>query len=57
VTRSVTTNALGRYRVSLAPGTWEIRIAGARFGYRPRTAVVPSGSVAVRNIQIDTGIR
>jgi hypothetical protein len=55
--RTVTTDANGHYRIALAPGSWKIVIAGARFGYRPRTAVVPAGIVAVRNIAIDTGIR
>jgi hypothetical protein len=55
--RSVTTDVHGRYRIALAPGTWTITVAGARFGYRPRSAVVPAGAVAVRNITIDTGIR
>ena len=55
--RSVTTDANGRYRIALAPGSWKIVIAYARFGYRPRSAVVPVGRVAVRNIAIDTGIR
>jgi hypothetical protein len=55
--RSVTTDSTGHYRIALSPGSWTIVIAGARFGYRPRTAVVPAGTVAVRNISIDTGIR
>ena len=55
--RSVKTDANGRYRIALAPGTWTISIAGARFGYRPATAVVPRGRIGVRNIEIDTGIR
>ena len=55
--RSVTTDAHGRYRIALAPGTWKIVIADARFGYRPHSAVVPTGRLAVRNIAIDTGIR
>ncbi len=57
VTRSVTTDSRGRYRVSLSAGTWTIRIARARFGYQPRSVRVPTGAFAVRNIQIDTGIR
>ena len=56
-THSVRTDSRGRYRVVLAPGTWTIRIEAGRFGYRPRTVVVPTARVGIRNIQIDTGIR
>jgi hypothetical protein len=55
--RSVTTDAHGRYRIALAPGTWKIVIADARFGYRPHSTIVPTGMLVVRNIAIDTGIR
>jgi hypothetical protein len=55
--RSVRTDATGRYRLALAAGSWRISIAGSRFGFRPRSAVVPVGRVGVENIAIDTGIR
>jgi hypothetical protein len=55
--RSVKTDSKGRYLIALAPGAWKISIAGTRFGYRPRSALVPKGAVGVRNITIDTGIR
>jgi hypothetical protein len=57
VSRSVTTGLDGRYRVALAAGTYTVKIAGARFGYAPRSVVVLAGRVVVRNIAIDTGIR
>lgn len=55
--RSVTTGDDGRYRIALPAGMYTVKIATARFGYSPRTAAVPAGRVAVRNFQIDTGIR
>jgi hypothetical protein len=57
VARTVTTDAHGRYSIGLAPGTQSVAIAGAQFGYAPRTVLVPAGRVAVRNFSIDTGIR
>jgi hypothetical protein len=57
VVRTVTTDGQGRYRISLAPGTQSVSIAGTRFGFQPRTVVVPAGRVGVRNFSIDTGIR
>ena len=54
---SVTTGSNGRYAIQLDPGTWTVRIANARFGYRPRTAVVVAGLMRVQNFSIDTGIR
>ena len=57
VSRSVTTGVDGRYRIALAAGAYTVKIAGARFGYAPRSVVVPAGRVVVRNIAIDTGIR
>ena len=47
----------GSYRLALAPGTYRLLVAGARFGARPRTVAVPSGRFVVRDITIDTGIR
>ena len=57
VARTTTTDGQGRYRITLAAGTYAVVIAGAHFGYQPRTVVVPAGRVGVRNIAIDTGIR
>lgn len=55
--RSATTGDEGRYRVMLPAGTYAVKIATARFGYSPRTAIVRAGRVAVRNFTVDTGIR
>ena len=57
VSHKATTDATGRYRIALAPGAYAVRIPTGRFGYSPRSAVVPVGRVAVRNFSIDTGIR
>ena len=57
LTRSTTTDATGRYTISLAPGSYSVRIAGARFGYTPRTATVIADRMKRRNFSIDTGIR
>jgi carboxypeptidase family protein len=50
------TDAHGRYRIALAPGTYTVRIAGAR---RPKPSLVRvrTGHVFVANFTIDTGIR
>ena len=52
----VRTDALGRYRVRLAPGTWTFT---TRVGIRPAPVrfVVPRASSARRDFSIDTGIR
>jgi len=52
----VTTDARGRYRVKLAPGTWTVR---ARVGMRiaPARVVVPRALTWRRDFSIDTGIR
>ena len=52
----VRTDALGRYRVRLAPGTWTFT---TRIGIRPTPTrfVVPRAVSARRNFSIDTGIR
>ena len=52
----VRTDALGRYRVRLAPGTWTLT---TRFGLRPSSIrfVVPRAPSAAHNFSIDTGIR
>jgi hypothetical protein len=60
VSRSVFTDADGRYRVLLASGRYSVRIGAttaARFGSKPQTAVVTAGRVTVRSFTIDTGIR
>ena len=57
--KSAITNALGRYRVALAPGTYSVR-AGATprigRGLEPRTVVVSAGWKR-QVFSIDTGIR
>jgi hypothetical protein len=57
VSRRATTDVNGHYRISLPPGAYAVRIPTGRFGFAPKTAVVPEGRVAVRNFSIDTGIR
>ena len=54
---TATTDADGRYRISLTAGTYTVRIPTGRFGYEPQVVVVPVGRVAVRNFSIDSGIR
>jgi hypothetical protein len=54
---AVSTDAHGRYAIQLDPGTWAVRIPSARFGYRPRAALVVGGRVRVENFTVDTGIR
>ncbi|MGN6798415.1 MAG: hypothetical protein ACTHKS_09715 [Gaiellaceae bacterium] len=52
----VRTDALGRYRVRLVPGTWTF---STRVGIKtaPVRFLVPRGSTARRDFSIDTGIR
>jgi hypothetical protein len=57
VTRRVTTDADGAYRIGLAPGRYEVRVRGARFGWKPTSAVVPRGRYARLNVLVDTGMR
>lgn len=58
VSRSVTTDAQGRYAIRLAAGTWTVRIpSAARFGFKPQSAYVRAGIVRTQNFSIDTGIR
>jgi hypothetical protein len=53
----VTTSEEGRYRVALAPGTYEIRVA-RRLGFlKERGVRVLRGRFTRRDILIDTGIR
>lgn len=54
------TDADGRYRVVLRPGTWSVRTTGAPrigTGVRPATVRVVAGRFRVVNLDIDTGIR
>ena len=53
---TVVTGDDGRYRITLAPGRYALRIA-APFGYSPTIVIVPTGRFAVVNVSIDTGIR
>jgi hypothetical protein len=55
--RSVKTDAKGRYRVALPAGRWSLRVQAARFGWTPRTVMVPSGRYGRVNVDVDTGIR
>jgi hypothetical protein len=53
-------DAQGRYRVTLAPGTYSVRMPGKigiGRGLEPRTVKVPRGRYARVNFSIDTGIR
>jgi hypothetical protein len=55
----VRVDANGRYRVSLVPGTYAVRVtppAGIGRGIEPRTVVVGRRDVR-RDFMIDTGIR
>jgi hypothetical protein len=57
VTRKVTTDTQGKYRVALPAGRWSLRVQGAQFGWRPSTVTVPSDRYAKLNVFVDTGIR
>lgn len=50
------TDALGRYRVRLAAGTWQVR-ASVGMRIEPVRFVVPRVASARRDFSIDTGIR
>jgi hypothetical protein len=57
--KSVITNALGRYRVALVPGTYAVRTGSGITigrGLEPRTAIVPAAWKR-QGFSIDTGIR
>jgi hypothetical protein len=55
------TDASGRYRVTLAPGTYAVRLGGSSLGgierLQPTRATVRRGVVARLAFSIDTGIR
>jgi hypothetical protein len=57
VTRRVTTDAKGKYRIALAPGRWSLRVQNAHFGAKPTAVWVPTGRYAKVNVFVDTGIR
>jgi hypothetical protein len=57
ITRPVTTDAKGRYRIGLAPGRWSLRVKDAHFGWKPTAVWVPTGRYAKLNVSVDTGIR
>jgi hypothetical protein len=57
VTRSVVTDARGRYVIGLSPGRYSVAATGAKFGLRPRTVTVTAGRFKALNFVIDTGIR
>jgi hypothetical protein len=57
VTRRVTSDAGGKYRISLVPGRWSLRVQDAHFGWRPTTVTVQSARYAKLNVFVDTGIR
>jgi hypothetical protein len=57
VTRRVTTDGKGAYRIGLAPGRWSLRVQNAHFGWKPTAAWVPTGRYAKLNVSVDTGIR
>jgi hypothetical protein len=57
VTRRVTTDAQGKYRIGLAPGRWSLRVKDAHFGAKPTAAWVPTARYAKLNVFVDTGIR
>jgi hypothetical protein len=51
-----TTDASGRYRLSLPPGAWNLR-ASAGMSMRPAVIWVPRLTSVRRDFAIDTGIR
>lgn len=54
-----TTDAKGRYRVALAPGTWTISLTRTGLGSMiyPRQARVVANTFRLVDLSIDTGIR
>ena len=57
VTRRVTTDAKGSYRIGLMPGRWSLRVQDSHFGWKPVTAMVTAGRYARVDVAVDTGIR
>jgi hypothetical protein len=57
VTRKVTTDAQGKYRVALPAGRWSLRVQSSQFGWAPRTVTVPRDRYRNVNVDVDTGIR
>ena len=57
VTRTVVTDARGRYAIGLSPGRYIVAARGAKFGLRPGTVTVTAGQFKTLNLVIDTGIR
>jgi hypothetical protein len=54
------TDAAGRYRVRLAPGTWDVSTGARRrigSGVTPRSVRVVPGRMRLVNLEVDTGIR
>jgi hypothetical protein len=51
------TDSRGRYRISLAPGRYTVRVTNDRFGVKPANVVVPVAGFARQNLYVDTGIR
>jgi hypothetical protein len=52
-----TTDDLGRYRITLKPGRYTVRISTRLPVTKSWTVVVPRGRVAVHDFHVDTGIR
>jgi hypothetical protein len=57
VVHRMRSGARGRYSIQLAPGKYDVRVAGAPFGFAPRSVTVRAGRMSMLNILIDTGIR
>lgn len=57
VTRTVTTDARGRYSIALRAGRYAVRIAVRAESYTPTHVRVPAGRSRLQNFQVDTGIR
>jgi len=53
------TDAKGHYRIQLSPGSYGVRVRGARLrtSLKPRTATVSSGGFGKLDFRYDPGIR